>query len=95
MAATGDTGEKESQKTAPADSLGERVTSERFAEALEQDQFILFAQPIAPLVCHKAGLETIAQFVETSEALALVRKAGVDYAQGFRVAMPVPLALLS
>jgi EAL domain-containing protein (putative c-di-GMP-specific phosphodiesterase class I) len=44
---------------------------------------------------HKAGLRTIAQFVETTEALTLVRKAGVDYAQGFRVAMPVPLALLN
>jgi len=45
--------------------------------------------------CHKVGLQTIAQFVETTETLTLVRKAGIDYAQGFRIAMPVPLALLS
>ena|SRR5262245_46341689 len=45
--------------------------------------------------CHKVGLKTIAQFVETSETLMLVRKAGIDYAQGFRIAMPVPLSLLN
>jgi EAL domain-containing protein (putative c-di-GMP-specific phosphodiesterase class I) len=45
--------------------------------------------------CHKLGLKTIAQFVETSETLTLVRKAGIDYAQGFRIAMPVPLSLLN
>jgi EAL domain-containing protein (putative c-di-GMP-specific phosphodiesterase class I) len=45
--------------------------------------------------CHKAGLQTVAQFVETSETLTLVRRAGIDYAQGFRIAMPVPLALLN
>ena len=45
--------------------------------------------------CHKAGLQTIAQFVETTETLTALRKAGVDYAQGFRIAVPVPLALLN
>jgi Amt family ammonium transporter len=45
--------------------------------------------------CHKVGLQTIAQFVETTETLTLVRKAGIDYAQGFRIAMPVPLILLN
>jgi Amt family ammonium transporter len=45
--------------------------------------------------CHKFGLQTIAQFVETSETLATLRKAGVDYAQGFRIAVPMPLALLN
>ena len=45
--------------------------------------------------CHKAGLQTIAQFVETTETLMALRKAGVDYAQGFRIAVPVPLALLN
>ena len=45
--------------------------------------------------CHKFGLQTIAQFVEASETLAAVRKAGVDYAQGFRIAVPVPLAVLN
>lgn len=45
--------------------------------------------------CRKIGLKTIAQFVETTETLTLVRRAGIDYAQGFRIAMPVPLALLN
>jgi EAL domain-containing protein (putative c-di-GMP-specific phosphodiesterase class I) len=45
--------------------------------------------------CHRAGLQTIAQFVETTETLMALRKAGVDYAQGFRIAVPVPLALLN
>jgi len=45
--------------------------------------------------CHKAGLQTIAQFVETTESLTLVRKAGVDYAQGYRIAMPVPIGTLN
>jgi EAL domain-containing protein (putative c-di-GMP-specific phosphodiesterase class I) len=41
--------------------------------------------------CHKFGLQTIAQFVEAREALPMLRKAGVDYAQGFCIAVPVPL----
>jgi len=45
--------------------------------------------------CHKVGLRTIAQFIETTEILTLVRKAGIDYAQGYRIAMPVPLELLN
>ncbi|HKW36602.1 MAG TPA: EAL domain-containing protein [Burkholderiales bacterium] len=45
--------------------------------------------------CHKFGMKTIAQFVETTEALAMIRRAGVDYAQGFRIAVPVPLTLLN
>jgi EAL domain-containing protein (putative c-di-GMP-specific phosphodiesterase class I) len=45
--------------------------------------------------CHKAGLKTIAQFVETTETLTMLRKSGVDYAQGFRVAVPVPLSVLN
>jgi EAL domain-containing protein (putative c-di-GMP-specific phosphodiesterase class I) len=46
-------------------------------------------------VCHKAGLQTIAQFVETTGTLTLVRKAGIDYAQGFRIAVPVPLTVFN
>jgi EAL domain-containing protein (putative c-di-GMP-specific phosphodiesterase class I) len=45
--------------------------------------------------CRKVGLQTIAQFIETTETLTLVRKAGIDYAQGFRIAVPVPLAVLN
>jgi len=62
---------------------------------IEKNAKALSALLATNAACHKAGLQTIAQFVETTEALTLVRKAGVDYAQGFRVAMPVPLALLN
>lgn len=36
------------------------------------------------------GLETIAEGVETEEALSIVRRAGCDYAQGFLLARPMP-----
>lgn len=36
------------------------------------------------------GLETIAEGVETEEALSLVRRAGCDYVQGFLLAHPMP-----
>jgi EAL domain-containing protein (putative c-di-GMP-specific phosphodiesterase class I) len=45
--------------------------------------------------CHKVGLQTIAQFVEARETLPMLRKAGVDYAQGFCIAVPVPLSVLN
>jgi EAL domain-containing protein (putative c-di-GMP-specific phosphodiesterase class I) len=62
---------------------------------IDKNAKVLSALLATNTACHKAGLQTIAQFVETTEALTMVRKAGVDYAQGFRVAMPVPLALLN
>jgi EAL domain-containing protein (putative c-di-GMP-specific phosphodiesterase class I) len=46
-------------------------------------------------VCHKVGLQTIAQFVEARETLPMLRKAGVDFAQGFCIAVPVPLSVLN
>lgn len=36
------------------------------------------------------GLETVAEGVETDEAMKVVRRAGCDYAQGFLLAMPMP-----
>jgi len=56
----------------PADSLEEKMTAERFAEALEQDQFSLFAQPIVPLAEGKTGrrhLEIFVRFREEEEHL--------------------------
>jgi EAL domain-containing protein (putative c-di-GMP-specific phosphodiesterase class I) len=36
-------------------------------------------------------LETVAEYVETDEALELIRKIGVDYAQGHLISKPVAL----
>ena len=38
-----------------------------------------------------AGAQTIAESVEDEETLALVRRLGVDYAQGFGIVVPAPL----
>jgi len=40
---------------------------------------------------HVLGKKTIAEFVENSEILALLRTLGVDYAQGYGIGKPVPL----
>ena len=40
------------------------------------------------------GKETIAEFVSTPELEAFVREQGVDYARGFEVGRPVPIAEL-
>ncbi len=45
--------------------------------------------------CRTLGLQTIAEFVEERETLPMLRKAGVDFAQGFGIAKPGPLALIS
>lgn len=46
-------------------------------------------------VCRKIGVRTIAEFVESDEMLARLREIGVDYAQGFGVARPGPIAKVS
>ena len=40
---------------------------------------------------HVMGLETIAEFVESDAILERLRDIGVDYAQGYGIAMPKPL----
>ena len=42
-------------------------------------------------VGHVMGIQTIAEFVEDEETLAVLRSIGVDYAQGFGIAHPAPL----
>ena len=37
------------------------------------------------------GMKTIAEYVENSEILALLKEIGVDYAQGYGIAKPVPM----
>jgi EAL domain-containing protein (putative c-di-GMP-specific phosphodiesterase class I) len=38
------------------------------------------------------GMQTIAEFVEDDAILAALRKIGVDFAQGYGVGKPAPLA---
>jgi EAL domain-containing protein (putative c-di-GMP-specific phosphodiesterase class I) len=37
------------------------------------------------------GIETIAEWVDNDETLALLRQMGVDYVQGYGIGKPVPL----
>ena len=43
-------------------------------------------------VARKMGVHTVAEYVETDSVLNCMRKLGVDYVQGFAVAMPMPFA---
>jgi EAL domain-containing protein (putative c-di-GMP-specific phosphodiesterase class I) len=42
-------------------------------------------------VAHAKRLRTVAEYVESEEALAALRAIGVDFAQGFGIAAPRPL----
>ncbi len=44
------------------------------------------------MVCQKVGIRAIAEFVETNETLDKLREIGVDYVQGFGIALPGPIA---
>lgn len=44
---------------------------------------------------HIMGIKTIAEFVENEEILARITAMGVDYAQGYAIARPQPLDLIS
>lgn len=43
---------------------------------------------------HVIGKKTIAEFVENQEILDILRQLGIDYAQGYGIAKPVPLSEL-
>ncbi len=46
-------------------------------------------------VAHATNRNTVAEFVESDETLAILRTVGVDLAQGFGIAKPVPLSRLA
>ena len=46
-------------------------------------------------ICRGLGARTIAEFVEDSETLMLLKTAGVHYAQGFGLSRPAPIAELA
>lgn len=43
-------------------------------------------------VCQGVGIRTVAEFVEDDETLAKLKTIGVNYAQGFGISRPAPLA---
>jgi EAL domain-containing protein (putative c-di-GMP-specific phosphodiesterase class I) len=43
---------------------------------------------------HLMGIQTVAEFVENEAILQKLKELGVDYAQGFGIHRPEPLALL-
>lgn len=47
---------------------------------------------VIALASHKLGIRTIAEFAETDETIAKLREIGVDYAQGFGISRPGPIA---
>jgi len=42
---------------------------------------------------HSMDIKTIAEFVEDEATLEAVRKIGIDYAQGYKIAKPVPIEI--
>jgi len=45
-------------------------------------------------LAQQMGKQTVAEFVENSEIVALLTELGVDYAQGYVIGYPTPLAEL-
>lgn len=45
-------------------------------------------------IAHSLGLKTIAEYVENEQILEILRRIGVDYAQGFGIHKPMPLTEL-
>jgi EAL domain-containing protein (putative c-di-GMP-specific phosphodiesterase class I) len=45
-------------------------------------------------IAHSLEMETIAEYVENMKIQAILREIGVDYAQGWGIHKPVPLAEL-
>jgi diguanylate cyclase (GGDEF)-like protein len=45
-------------------------------------------------VAHSLGMKTIAEFVDSAETVDKLREIGVDFAQGYRIHKPAPLAEL-
>jgi len=55
----------------------------------QQDQVLVRA---LVQVCQAYGIQTLAEFVQDDATLRLLREFGVDYAQGYLVGRPEPVA---
>jgi EAL domain-containing protein (putative c-di-GMP-specific phosphodiesterase class I) len=65
-----------------------------FVEDIANDPVSLAMVSSINDVGHVMGMETIAEFVENDQILAKLRAIGVNYAQGYGVGKPRPLAEL-
>jgi len=75
-------------KTLRADYL--KIDGSFIRDMLEDPMDAAIVQAINS-VGHVAGLKTIAEFVETLEIKAALAEIGVDYAQGYGIALPALL----
>ncbi|MGB8698125.1 MAG: EAL domain-containing protein, partial [Thermosynechococcaceae cyanobacterium] len=63
-----------------------------FVKEIANDPTSLALTDAIHRIGHVMGMQTIAEYVENSSILEMVREIGVDYAQGFGVAEPSPLS---
>jgi EAL domain-containing protein (putative c-di-GMP-specific phosphodiesterase class I) len=80
-----------------ADDIEARFkTAGHFTEGLKKGKFALFCQPIVLNGwSQKLTIVTIAESVEHAETLSVLRKIGVNFAQGFGIALPMSLSQIS
>lgn len=76
-------------KTVPTEFV--KIDS-RIIYAMTQDPAAAAKVKAIQRVCRSIGVRTIAELVESEATLAMLREIGVDYAQGFGVARPRPMA---
>jgi diguanylate cyclase (GGDEF)-like protein len=72
-------------KSLPVDFLKVDGT---FVKQIKDDEMSRAIVDSINSIGHVAGLKTIAEFVESDDALSLLREMGVDYAQGFAIHIP-------
>ncbi len=65
-----------------------------FVRDIENDAMDLAMVESINQIGHVAGTQTIAEYVENSRIAAKLRSLGVDFAQGYGIAVPEPLDLL-
>lgn len=78
-------------KTLPVDYL---KIDGGFVKDIEHDPIDLAMVRAINAIGHTMGLKTIAEFVESPAVLEQLRNLGVDFAQGYHVGRPQPLARL-
>ncbi|MDF2182198.1 bifunctional diguanylate cyclase/phosphodiesterase [Neptuniibacter sp. CAU 1671] len=66
-----------------------KIEGEFIANMVHDSKDMALVNSIAKL-SQELGLETIAEFVESAEVLAMVRAANISYAQGYHIGRPTP-----